>query len=94
MSRDNSQQLPLAFGSAKLLDQNEAAAFLGIAPKTLAEWRSQGRHSLAFVRVGRAIRYEPAALLAFVQRRRVGPKPPARAIPVSRQSRAALRKTA
>jgi len=94
MSRDNSQQLRLPFGSAKLVDQNEAAAFLGISAKTLATWRSERRYSLAYVRVGRAIRYEPAALLAFVQRRRVGPKPPARAIPVSRQSRAALRKTA
>ena len=87
-------QLSLPFASAKLLDQKAAAEFLGIAPKTLAEWRSQGKRSLAFVRVGRAIRYEPAALLAFIERRRVGPKPPTRAIAVSRESRPALRKTA
>jgi len=87
-------QIALPFDSTKLLDEREAAAFLNISRKTLATWRSERRYSLAYVRIGRAIRYEPAALLAFIERRRVKPKPRVRAISVRKTPHVNLQKTA
>ncbi len=53
----------------KLLPPNEAAAYLGNQPQTLAAWRSSGRYGLQFVRVGRAIRYRESDLKSWMERR-------------------------
>ena len=48
--------------SKVLLDEKQAAAKLGITPGTLSVWRSTGRYSLPFVKVGRNVRYRSSDL--------------------------------
>ena len=55
-----------------LVSRVQAAEFLKIKPQTLAVWASTGRYDLPYVRVGRAVRYDLAALEAFISRRTVG----------------------
>lgn len=57
---------------ASLLTSQEAADFLGIGAQTLAVWRCTRRYPLAYVRVGRAIRYRLADLESFVASRTAG----------------------
>lgn len=49
-----------------------AAAELGVKPDTLKTWRHRGVGP-AFVRVGRAIRYQRDDLASFIARQRVEP---------------------
>ena len=42
-----------------LLNEQEAAAMLGVAPGTLSVWRSTGRYGIPFIKVGRNVRYRP-----------------------------------
>jgi excisionase family DNA binding protein len=48
----------------RLLDKDAAAAFLGVAPRTLYKWAAQGR--LPVVRLGRAVRFRVSALRMLV----------------------------
>ncbi|MBT9444661.1 MAG: helix-turn-helix domain-containing protein [Hyphomonadaceae bacterium] len=50
-----------------MLRERQAASFLGVAPKTLANWRSQGKGP-KFCRLGRAIAYRQEDLDAFVEK--------------------------
>lgn len=50
-----------------LLTPEQAAAVLGLSPKTLANWRVSGIPALPYRQVGRAIRYQYADLLAFAE---------------------------
>lgn len=52
-----------------LLDTATAAAALGLAPETLANWRVTGRYALPFVRCGRYPRYRVGDLLDWLNRR-------------------------
>ncbi|PYV64094.1 MAG: DNA-binding protein [Acidobacteria bacterium] len=55
-----------------LLTEAEAAEFIGLQhPKTLAVWRSTKRYPLAYIKVGRLVRYHRSDLLAFLESRRV-----------------------
>lgn len=54
-----------------LLDTAGAAAFLGLAPRTLMNWRIRGGDHPPFIRIGGAIRYAPEDLAAYVAARRV-----------------------
>ena len=57
----------------KLLDEEEAAGLLQVAPQTLATWRCRGLGP-TFVRVGRRlIRYREVDLLAFLESGTVQP---------------------
>lgn len=47
-----------------VLDPDQASAFIGAEPKTLANWRCQGIGP-AFIRVGRKIVYDPADIEAW-----------------------------
>ncbi len=49
----------------RLLDKYDAAAFLGVAPRTLYKWSAQGR--LPVVHLGRAVRFRVSALRALVR---------------------------
>ena len=54
-----------------LLDQKQAAEFLGVKPKTLELWRYNG-NGPAFVRISkRCIRYRPEALDEWIALREV-----------------------
>jgi hypothetical protein len=55
-----------------LVNEEHAAAILGITPGTLAVWRCTKRYDLNYVRVGRAIRYKIADLERFIESRTVG----------------------
>jgi excisionase family DNA binding protein len=51
---------------AELLTPIEAAQFLSLKVKTLAVWRSTGRHALPFIRCGGRIRYRRSDLEAWM----------------------------
>lgn len=42
---------------SELLTPEEAALHLGVSSRTLATWRSTGRHALPYVKVGARVRY-------------------------------------
>ncbi len=52
-----------------LLTPTEAAAYLRVASKTLANWRVQGGGPV-YVKYGRVVRYRQADLEAWVQAQR------------------------
>lgn len=54
---------------ADLLTPKQAAQALGLSVKTLAVWRSTGRHALPFIRCGARIRYRRADLTAWLHAR-------------------------
>ena len=54
------------------LTEDEAAAFLGIKPQTLAVWRCNRRYDLKYIKCGRLVRYPMSELRKFVERRTVG----------------------
>lgn len=53
--------------ASPILSEREAAKFLGVSPATLQAWRSTGRVRLAFVKLGRSVRYRLADLVEFVE---------------------------
>lgn len=57
----------------EVLNDRQAAAFLGVSPGTLANWRSQGTVGVPYVRLGRAVRYRVRDLQAFLDRQTIGP---------------------
>jgi excisionase family DNA binding protein len=52
-----------------LLDESQAAQYLTLAPGTLSVWRSTGRYSIPFLKVGRRVRYRRADLDAWLETR-------------------------
>ncbi len=52
-----------------LVDENEAAEILDVVPGTLSVWRSTGRYSLPFIKVGRRVKYSRKALEAWLESR-------------------------
>jgi hypothetical protein len=79
----------------QMLSTQEAAALLGLQPCTLAAWREDGSQpSLAFFKLGKAVRYRYADLLAFIENRKASSTLTARQIaspPVLPVSRAPTR---
>jgi hypothetical protein len=62
------------FEFPKLLTQEEAALAIGVTPETLCTWRHLKRYPLAYVKVGRFIRYRPEDITDFLNRCRVVPR--------------------
>lgn len=54
---------------ADLLTPEETGKLLGISVKTLAAWRSTGRHALPYIRCGARIRYQRHALAEWLTQR-------------------------
>lgn len=54
-----------------LLTEAQAAEFLGVKPASLQVWRSTKRYQLAYIKVGRLVRYRQSALQAFLASREV-----------------------
>ena len=67
MTTQNLQNLIAA--GADLLDDKAAAAILDVSPGTLSVWRSTGRYSLPFLKIGRKVRYRRADLDAWLVKR-------------------------
>jgi hypothetical protein len=61
--------MPVAIERHTLMDEQKAAEFLSVKPQTLANWRCTRRYPLAFVKIGRAVRYRLADLEAFIDAR-------------------------
>lgn len=59
-----------------LLTPEQAAQLLGLSVKTLATWRSTGRHSLPFIRCGARIRYQRTELGVWLANRHHTPAAP------------------
>lgn len=55
----------------QLLNQAEAAEFLGTTVGTLNTWRHHGKIPLPFVRWGRCIRYKKSDLENFIENNKV-----------------------
>lgn len=55
-----------------LLDNGEAAKYLGIAPQTLTVWRCVKRYNIPFVKVGSRVKYRKEDLDAWLASRTVG----------------------
>jgi len=53
----------------ELIDTREAATRLQVTPETLAVWRCTRRYPLKFVKVGRKVRYRPADIEEFLDKR-------------------------
>jgi hypothetical protein len=56
---------------SNLLTNEQAADFLGIAPNSLAVWRTTKRYSLPYVKVGRLVKYRLDDLNAFLESRTI-----------------------
>lgn len=63
----------LELGSASLLTAQQAAELLGIAEGTLSVWRCTRRYpELAYIKVGRSVKYRVSDINAFLAARTVG----------------------
>lgn len=58
--------LAALLSNANLLDNNEAAAYIGVTPRTLEVWRCTKRHCIPYIKVGRLVKYRPSALDEFL----------------------------
>lgn len=58
--------------SVDLWTPAQTAHEFGVSIRTLATWRSTGRHALPYVKVGRLVRYHPADVNAWLQARKHG----------------------
>lgn len=53
----------------RLLTPDEVAVHIGCETKTLATWRSKGRHGLPYVKVGARVRYRQCDVEAWLAQR-------------------------
>lgn len=58
--------------SGPLLSRKEAAAYLGLAQRTLAIWAVTGRYGLQMVKIGRLAKYRKSTLDNFINERTKG----------------------
>ena len=49
-----------------LLNEHEAAAYLGLSVATLRRWRWAGRPPV-FIKIGNAVRYDPKVIAALIE---------------------------
>lgn len=54
-----------------LLSEREMAALIGVQPQTLSVWRSTKRYQLAYIKVGRRVKYRKSVGLKFLESRTV-----------------------
>ena len=59
-------------GKAGLLNNAEAAEYLGVAQQTLTIWRCVKRYNIPFVKVGSRVKYRREDLDAWLASRTVG----------------------
>ena len=60
---------------SRLLNPREVAVMTGLSRETLAQWRSQ-RRGPPYLKIGRAVRYDPAEIRAYLERCRVSVSDP------------------
>jgi hypothetical protein len=54
----------------ELLDQDEAADFLGLSANTLMAWRSRKKPGPTYIKVGGRVKYDVRDLNAYLESRR------------------------
>ena len=59
----------------KLLTPSQTAEILGVQEQTLCVWRSTRRAGPPFIKVGRAVRYDPADVQRYIATRTVQIEP-------------------
>lgn len=59
------------FKNTDLLTSEEAASYIGVTPRTMGVWRCVNRHRIPYIKVGRLVKYRPAALDAWLASRTV-----------------------
>ena len=64
------------FDPPELLTAEQAAEYLGVRPQTLAVWRLTKRYPLAYLKVGRLVKYRREDLDRFLVERTVGGRDP------------------
>ena len=52
-----------------LLNPEEAANYICVAPDTLAVWRSTGRYNIPYIKIGRKVFYREENLIQFLEER-------------------------
>jgi excisionase family DNA binding protein len=62
---------PILPQNADLLNNDQAAAYIGVTPRTLEVWRCTKRHQISFIKVGRLVKYRKSALDAFLDQQTV-----------------------
>ena len=53
--------------SNQLLNQNQAAEFLGVSKGTLEVWACTKRYNLKYLKIGRLVKYRMQDLLNFLE---------------------------
>lgn len=67
-------QVPLLTRRA-LMNPGEVSELTGLSRETLAQWRSQKR-GIPYLKIGRAVRYDPAEVQAYLEGCRVSVSDP------------------
>ncbi len=62
---------PILPQNADLLNNDQAAAYIGVTPRTLEVWRCTKRHQISHIKVGRLVKYHKSALDAFLDQQTV-----------------------
>lgn len=55
-----------------LLNTEQAAAYLGVTPRTLEVWRCTKRHAIPYIKVGRLVKYRKAELDHWLAQQTIG----------------------
>lgn len=58
-----------------LLTAEQVSVITGISEETLAQWRSKKR-GISYLKIGRAVRYDPTEVQAYLERCRVSVSDP------------------
>ena len=58
------------FQDEKLLTRKQTAEFLGVTEGTLAVWACTKRYELAYIKIGRLVKYRQSDILIFLEKRR------------------------
>jgi len=61
--------------TVRLMTAEEVASMTGLSHETLAQWRSQKR-GLPYLKIGRAVRYDPADVQTYLEGCRVSVSDP------------------
>lgn len=61
----------MQFDSSRLWDEKMAATFLGLSVEFLQQDRAKARR-IPFIKLGRAVRYDPLDVRAYTERCKVG----------------------
>jgi len=62
---------PILPQNTDLLSNDQAAAYIGVTPRTLEVWRCTKRYPIPFIKVGRLVKYRRSSLDDFLNQQTV-----------------------